>query len=140
MKYKYFSHMADAKFRAYGKNLEESFKNAAYAMTDIITDIKKIKPKIKGKISIKSEDEKSLLYDFLEKFLVLLDTKHFLLSKIIILTINREKKGYSLISSFMGDNKPENYQIKTSIKAVTYQEMFIRREKGRIIVQVIVDI
>jgi SHS2 domain-containing protein len=139
MKYKFLPHTADAKFRAYGKNIEEAFKNAAYAMVSVITD-DKIKAKVKKKISIKSEDEKALLYDFLEQFLILLDTKGFLLAKVNKIKIKEEKKGFSLSAEIIGDNKPKNYQTKTTIKAVTYQEMFIRHEKGKVTLQVVVDI
>jgi len=139
MKYKFLPHTADAKFRAYGKNLEDAFKNSAYAMTDIIVDVKKVRPKIRQKISIKSEDEKALLYDFLEKFLFLLDTKGFLLAKIRKLKIKKEKKGFSLNALLSGDNY-KGYDTKTTIKAVTYQEMEIMQKKGKVTLQVVVDI
>jgi len=53
MQYKFLPHTADAKFQAFGKTLEEAFKNAAYAMTDIITNHKKVKAKVKETIKIK---------------------------------------------------------------------------------------
>jgi len=138
--YKFLPHTADAKFQAYGKNLDEAFKNAAYAMTDVITDIRKIKAKVRKKISVKSEDEKALLYDFLERFLFLLDTKRFLLAKINKIKIEKTAKGFRLNAEVSGDNKPENYQIKTAIKAVTYQEMLVKKGKSKVTVQVVVDI
>jgi SHS2 domain-containing protein len=137
--YIFLPHTADAKFRAYGASLDEAFKNAAYAMTSIITD-DKIKSKVKQKISVKSEDEKSLLYDFLEQFLILLDVKGFLLAKINKIKIEKTKKGFKLDAEISGDNHPENYQTKTTIKAVTYQEMEIKKQKGKVILQVVVDI
>ena len=48
MKFKFLSHTADIKFQAFGENLEECFKNAALALTNIICK-QKIKP-IKNKI------------------------------------------------------------------------------------------
>ena len=138
--YIYLPHTADAKFRAFGAELEEAFANAAYAMTNIIVDQKKVKSAVKQKISIKSEDEKALLYDFLEKLLILLDTKSFLLSKVKEIKIQKSDKGFSLNALILGDNHPENYDTKTTIKAVTYQEMEIRKEKGKVILQVVVDI
>jgi len=138
-KYIYLPHTADAKFRAFGKSLEEAFANAAYAMTDVITDHKKVSNTIKKKIHVTSEDEKSLLYDFLEQFLILLDTEKFILSKIINITI-RQKKKLSLVAEFSGDNHPGYYETKTTIKAVTYQEMEVIQEKGRVTLQVVVDI
>ena len=138
-KYIYLPHTADAKFKAFGKSLEEAFANAAYAMTDVITDHKKVAATIKKRIHVTSEDEKALLYDFLEKFLVMLDTERFLLAKVINITIKQKKK-LSLVAEIAGDNHPQYYQIKTAIKAVTYQEMEIKQEKAKVTVQVVVDI
>jgi len=138
--YIYLPHTADAKFQAWGKNLEEAFKNAAYAMTDVITDHTKIEPQIKKQIKLSSENPESLLYDFLEQFLFLLDTERFLLNKIKKIKIIEKKNQLLLIASLIGDNKPIRYAIKTTIKAVTYQEMFIKHEKGKVTVQVVVDI
>jgi len=140
MKYKFLPHTADAKFQAFGKNLEEAFENAAYAMTDIITDHKKIKAKIKNAIKIKSENQEALLYDFLERFLILLDTKNFLLRKISDMKIKKTDKQLTLTASIIGDNNLKIYPTKTTIKAVTYQEMFIKQRKKKVVIQVVVDI
>jgi SHS2 domain-containing protein len=139
-KYIYLPHTADAKFRAFGATLESAFKNAAYAMTDIMTDHTKIDPNMRRKISISSEDEKSLLYDFLEQLLVLLDTHGFLLREVKKITIYEKKKRLVLVAHVLGDKYTRRYDIKTTIKAVTYQEMEIKHEKGRVTLQVVVDI
>lgn len=136
MQYKFLPHTADVKFQAFGKTLEEAFQNCAYALTETITDYKKIKPKKEKTIEIKSENQESLLYDFLEQFLILLDTEGFLLNKIKSLKITKNQ----LKATVIGDTHPENYEIDTTIKAVTYQEMFIKKEKGQYIIQVILDL
>jgi len=143
--YEFLPHMADVKFRAYGKTLNKAFENAAYALTDVITDHKKIKALKEKTISAESEDEKALLYDFLEQFLILLDSEGFLLSKIKSLKIEKKDKKakdkkLKIFAKIAGDNKPEKYQIKTHVKAVTYQEMEIKKEKGVYMLQVVADI
>ncbi|MFC1801742.1 archease [Nanoarchaeota archaeon] len=136
MQYKFLPHTADVKFQAQGKTLDEAFQNCAYALTDTITDHKKIKPTTEKTIEIESENQESLLYDFLEQFLILLDSEDFLLNKIKSLKITKNK----LIAKIVGDTHPENYEIDTHIKAVTYQEMFIKKEKDYYLIQVILDI
>lgn len=136
MKYEYLEHTADVKFKAYGKTLEEAFKNAAYATTDIITDHTKVNKNITKKISIESEDKKALLYDFIEQLIILLDSESFLLSEVRNITIKDNK----LSAEIIGDDKPENYDINMHIKAVTYQEMEIKEEKDKVMLQVIIDI
>ena len=136
MTYKFLPHTADVKFQAKGKTLAEAFKNCAYALTETITDYKKIKPTTEKTIEIESENQESLLYDFLEQFLILLDSENFILNKIKSLTIKDNK----LQATITGDTHPENYEIETHIKAVTYQQMFIKKENNQYIIQVILDI
>ena len=64
-----------------GKTLKEVYENSALALFNTIYD-KKIKNKKKFKISIKGHDLESLLYNFLEEMLVLIDSKNFLPAKI----------------------------------------------------------
>ena len=65
--YKFLPHTADVKFQAFGKTLAEAFKNAAYALTDVITDHKKIKPKLKKTIKVKSQEIVKLDFDFADE-------------------------------------------------------------------------
>ena len=137
MKFKFFEHTADAKFQAYGKDLEEAFSNAAIAMYNVITDTNKIKAKIKKEIKVEGGDLKSLLYNWLEEFLFLIDTEDFLLSKVEKLKINKMDDTYELMAVAYGD-KVGSYEVKGDIKAVTYQEMEIKKKPA--MVQVVVDI
>jgi len=135
MKFKFLEHTADAKFQAFGKNLEEAFVNAALALTKIMID-SKVKAKITKKIKVSGNDNKSLLYNFLEELLFLLDTKNFLLSKIKEIKI----KNNTLTAVLIGDNNLKSYEIKTNIKAITYHEMFIKQENNKFALQVVLDI
>ncbi|MBU0929711.1 MAG: archease [Nanoarchaeota archaeon] len=134
MKYKFLEHRADAKFQAFGKSLEECFINAALAMTSVMTDYKKIKSKITYKIKVNGIDKKSLLYNFLEQLLILLDTESFLLHEVKNIRI----KDNHLEAEFVGDKFENNYTIKINIKAVTYNDMEIKEKPY--MVQVVVDI
>ncbi|MBU0460674.1 MAG: archease [Nanoarchaeota archaeon] len=134
--YEFLPHTADTKIRAYGKTLAEAFINAALATTDTITDHKKIKPTTKKTINVESENKEALLYDFLEQFLILLDSESFLLSEVKELKITNNK----LTATIVGDTHPENYEIKTHVKAITYQEMIIEEKKDQIMIQFILDI
>src|SRR3989338_8856201 len=89
--YEFLPHTADTRIRAYGKTLEEAFINCALATTDTITDHKKIKAAVEKKIKVKSENKESLLYDFLEQFLILLDSEGFLLNSVKKLEIKENQ-------------------------------------------------
>ena len=132
MKYKYLEHTADIKFQAFGKTLEETFINAAYATINIISE-DKIKNKITKKIKVKGVDKKSLLYAFLEEILFLLNTEYFILGNVKEIKI----KDKELTATLEGDNL-ENYKLGLDIKAVTYNDMFIKEKP--FIIQVVLDI
>jgi len=135
MKFKILEHTADGKFQAFGKTLEEAFENSALAMLSLMTN-DKIKERIKKKIKVKGKDLKQLLYNFLEEILFLLDSNNFILSKINKIKINKEK--LILEADISGDNV-KNYEIFGNVKAVTYNSMEIKKEKGKFMIQIIVD-
>ena len=135
MKYEFFDHTADAKFRAYGKTVEEAFSSAAEAMTAVMVKPESIDKKIRKEISAEGEDKKSLLYDFLEQLLVLLNEGFFLNSVEKI-----EIKGKVLKATVVGDSYKKKYDINCEVKAITYHEMEVKKLKDRYMVQVIVDI
>jgi len=136
MKYKFLQHTADMKFQAFGKSLEEAFSNAVYALKEVITK-DKIKPLVKRTINVKGKDNENLLYNFLEEFLFLLDSENFMISEVDKIIINLEK--LELTAVIYGDNI-KKYSAITDIKAITYNDMFIKQEKGKFIVQVVVDV
>jgi SHS2 domain-containing protein len=138
-KFKFFEHTADAKFQAYGKRMEEAFSNAALAMFSILTDTNKIKKKIKKGIEARGHDIKSLLYNYLEELLFLIDTENFLLNHIEQLKIHKKEKKYFIEAIAVGD-KAENYETTGDIKAITYNEMEIKEEKNKVMVQVVLDL
>ncbi len=139
--YEFFEHTADAKFKAYGKSIEEAFSNSAIAMTSLIIEPEKIELKINKAIEAEGTDLKALLVNFLSEFLYLLDTEGFALGKIVSLTINKQKSGYKLAAIAKGDKYSEKYEMLGDVKAVTYNEIEVKEEqKGKCWVQVVVDI
>lgn len=135
-KFKFLEHTADIKFQAFGKSLEEVFENSALALFGVLCD-GKVKEKKSFKINAKGEDFESLLYDFLEEFLVLFESENFLPSKIKNLKIDEKK--FEISAEIVGDNS-EKYEISNHIKAITYNEMFVRAENGKWISQVVLDV
>lgn len=163
MKFKFLPHTADIKFQAFGKTIEEAFENCSLALVNIITK-DKIKSVIKKTIKINGNDYESLLVNFLEEFLFLFETKGFLLSKINKIKITNKttksminktdkfddknlKEGgsdeqyYELICEAIGDKLDKNnYEISNHVKAITYNDMFVKKEKNKFIIQVVVDV
>ncbi len=132
-KYKFLEHTADIKFRAFGKSLNEAFENASLAMFNSMSD-ERIKLKIKKKIKVSGKDNESLLYNFLEELLFLLDSKNFFLSKIKV-----KISDLKLTAELWGDSV-KNYETKLDVKAVTYNQMKVEKKAGRWLVQVVIDV
>jgi len=135
MDYKFLKHTADVKFRAYGSTLDKCFENSVLAMFNLMYK-GKVKSEKKLNLTVKGKDIENLLYNFLESLLILLDSKNFLVSKLNV-RINLEKM--SLKAVIHGD-KSFNYQLDLGIKAVTYNEMFVKKSNGRWVCQVVLDV
>ena len=150
MKYKFLPHTADIKFQAFGNSLEECFENAGLALTNIICE-EKIKPSVKKTIKVRGRDRESLLYNFLEEFLYLLEVGGLIVSEIKNIEIKssykikNKKKFYDmeLTADFFGDSS-KNYSLEGNVKAVTYNDMWIKNpsEDGgrKFVCQVVVDV
>jgi len=132
-KFKFLEHTADAKFRAFGKTLDKAFENAALAMFNVMYK-GKVKKTEKKKIKVKGSDKESLLYNFLEELLFLLDTKSFFLASAKV------KITDNMLEAEVSGDSAKNYKVMTDVKAVTYNEMFVKYEKDMWICQVVVDV
>ena len=141
MEYRFFEHTADTIFEGYGKSYEEAFASAALAMQEVMTDTSKIEAKQEENIEVQAKDMKALLYDFLEKFLILKDAKNLLFSKFEVRKIEKTDSGFRLEASAWGEEfDPEKHEDKTHVKAVTYHEMEVGEKDGKKFVRVLVDI
>jgi len=134
-KYKFLEHTADVKFQAFGKNTDEVFENSALALKEAICGKIKVKDKKEKTINVKGKDFESLLYNFLEEILYFLDAENFLIAKIKKIKIDKMK----LTATVIGDNS-SNYKFTNEVKAVTYNEMFVKEERGKWTAQVVLDV
>jgi len=135
-KFKFLEHTADIKFQAYGKKLEEAFKNSALAMAKSMYQ-GKIKPKKKFNIKVRGKDLESLLYNFLEELIILMDSKGFFVSDIKKIKINKDK--FKLEAEAIGDDA-KDYKISLDVKAITYNEMFVKKAIKTWVCQVVLDV
>ena len=134
-KFKFLEHTADIKFQAFGKNTEEVFSNSALALKETISGKIKINEIKEKKISVEGKDFESLLYNFLEEIIYLLDAENFLISKIKKIEI----KNFKLKAIILGDDA-SNYKFTNNVKAVTYNEMFVKKIKEKWVSQVVIDV
>ena len=123
-RYKQIPHTADIAVRAYGKDLKDLFINAAYAMFDIIADLKGLKNSIEIDVKVNAPSEEELLVSWLNELLYNFYTKFIIFSKFKILSIDDNNVIAKAKGKPVGDNKN---RLKTEIKAVTYHNLKIKK-------------
>jgi len=125
MSYKFLEHTADVKFKAEGKSVEDVFVSCAGALNETIRGDIKILEQEERVIDVKGDDFESLLYNFLEEFLFLLDSEGFLCAGVKEIKI--DEGNFKLEAVLVGD-KAENYKFTNDVKAVTYNDMFVKKD------------
>ena len=138
-KYEVFEHTADVGIRAYGKDLNEAFENAAMGMFSIITDVEKVKAVGGYKIVLEASDLEQMLVDWLSELLYIHTVKQVMFSTFSVKIEGGEGKWL-----LKGDASGENYDEKkhtynTEVKAVTHHILDIKKNEGYM-VQVLFDI
>ena len=143
MKYEFLDHTADAKIRSYGQNIKEAFVNAGLAVFSLLKNPGEVKSIINKDINVESKEYSSLLYDFIEELLFLLDTEGFLLSKITNLKIEKKQGKLNLNCKIQGDNY-KKYGVSGNVKSITYNDMIINQDFAekdkKVMLQFVVDL
>jgi SHS2 domain-containing protein len=129
---------SDVMFRAYGKTLEELLENAALAMFSVTCDVENVKPKKFVKIVVEGEDEEDLTYNWLSELLTVHEIENMFFSKFDV-EVEKNEKGYRALGKAYGETI-ETKNILTVVKAVTYHEFSVKKEKDRWVATVVLDI
>lgn len=127
---------ADVVFKAYGKDLNELFSNAALAMFEVMINTKQVKEKIIKEIELKTDDLESLMFSWLNELLFYVDAESLAFSRFDV-----SIEGYQLKAKCYGEKiNTEKHETRTEIKATTYHKMKIKKEGDMWIAQIIVDV
>jgi SHS2 domain-containing protein len=134
--YDYFEATADIGLKAYGKTLTEAFENAGLAIFNIISDTSNIDAVREIEFEVTSEDEVSLLYDYLEELLFYHETEFMLFSEFHV----EIDDDFHLKARIRGEEiNWDKHERKTEIKAITFHKMDVRKGES-VEVQAIVDL
>ncbi|MHA1267178.1 MAG: archease [Candidatus Helarchaeota archaeon] len=138
--FRFLDHISDVYIEATGETIEEAFTQAIYALFETMTDLGSIDPIQKHAIVIEAEDLKALLFELINEFLFLFDTKNLLFSKCDF-KIEQEAGKYKLVGECWGEEfKAEKHPMRTEIKAPTYSLMEIEEHPKRIVLRFVIDI
>jgi SHS2 domain-containing protein len=136
MSYEILEHTADEKFHATGDSLEEAFSEATKAFSEIV---KGDEGSVRHRIEVESESHEALLFDFLDKLVLLQDTEGVAVSYAENLEIEEKESGYSLRADIVTDPITAGMSY-TDIKAPTYNEMKVEFEDGEWVLEAVLDI
>jgi SHS2 domain-containing protein len=139
--FRFLEHTADAYVEAYGADLEEAFESAAAGMTDVMTDLEKVRAEDEEAFVVEAQDEQALLYSWLEELLLEFELKGKIYSRFKVSKIERVSGGFRLEARAWGEKyDPKRHPSKVGIKAATYHQMEILKEPDSVTVRFILDI
>ena len=138
--FRYIEHVSDAMVEAYGRTLGEAFAHSARALVNLVCNVSKVDPHEIVSIETTGFDRKSLLYNWLEKVLLVLLIDNIILAKFEV-KIKRHKDKYHLFSTCKGDNfLRQKHEYKVEVKGITYHGMKISAKNGKVIIRFLVDL
>lgn len=140
--YRFLDHMTDAVIEASGATLEEAFEQAARGLNDTMVDLSTVRPDMEVEIEAQGHDLESLLFDWLDKVMLILVADGVVMSEFSVKKIEKLNDGsYSLKGTARGEKLDlKKHDYKVEIKAVTYHEMEVRQEPGKATVRFLLDL
>ncbi len=123
-------HAADVMVRCKGKDLEECFENAAYAMFDQIVDASRIEHTLTREVEISANDDEERLYSFLSELLFVMDCDSLVFNDFKV-TFDGDRV------RCIAEGEPldvKKHHAKSEIKAVTYHMLSVDRSKPEVTV------
>jgi SHS2 domain-containing protein len=132
-RYKVIDHPSDTGIEAFGKDKQELFKNAAYGMMDMMFDLSGVPQNISFDVKVKAGDTEALLVSWLSELLYLCDSKRVALSGFTISRMSDTELEAKVYGGKIG-------KVKTFIKAATYNQLEIKKEKDSWKARIIFDV
>ena len=136
-RFEVLDHTADIGLIVYGEDLKSLFENAGKAFFHLITDLKKVRLRTEKRIEIRKESLERLMVDWLTELLYLHEVENLLFKEFKVESFGEE----GLRARVRGEAFQEGvHVIKTGVKAVTYHQIEVRKEKEGWRAQIIFDL
>ena len=133
--YKIIDHPSDIGIEVYGKDKPELFENAAFGMMDMMFDLTNVQvdKSYMFHLNGSANDFESLLVSFLSNILYIIDKNKKLLLNINIKSLTDKEVVAEAFSGKIGE-------VKSYIKAVTYNQLEVKKEKDHWKARIIFDV
>jgi SHS2 domain-containing protein len=129
-------HTADIGIVARGSDLSALFSNAAAGMLSLLIEADTLRRDITREISLEAGDTESLLVEWLNELLYIIDTEKLVLCKFDILI-----EGNRLTARCAGQELDrKSHRLRREIKAATYHDLEVYERDGEYSARIIFDI
>ncbi|MBA4393656.1 MAG: protein archease [Desulfobacca sp.] len=135
--YRLIDHTADLGMEVRGRDLPDLFSKAGWSFFDIMIQTRKIERSQERIISVEAPDQEALLIAWLGELLFLFETGPLVFNRFTIQSLTTT----SLRALGQGEIfDPQRHQVNMVIKAVTYHQLRIWKEKGSLKARVFFDL
>ena len=137
--FRYLEHVTDAYVEAYGHSMAEAFDYSARGLVNLMFDIDNANGEIPIEIKAEGDDISHLLYNWLEKVLLIVLVEGLVMSKFAV-SISL-KSTYKLEARSMADSVDLiKHNYKTEIKGITYHAMELIQKDNLVKIRYIADL
>jgi SHS2 domain-containing protein len=138
--YRLLDHTADVGLEVEAAELPELFSDAIRGMTDVITEVGSVEPRVERYIEATADGLDLLLLEFLGECLYRFDA-HQELFRDARVEVEEAGEGWSVRGVARGEGlDPRRHPMKVMIKAVTYHQLQVERADDGWRARVILDI
>jgi SHS2 domain-containing protein len=130
-KYRFLEHTADIMFEAYGKTYERALENSAHAMFSVFGSAGEGERAV---FSVTAHNIEELTVQALADMLAYMDTGEIIFSRAHVLSYDAKK--HSLEIEAFGEKK----RPRDSVKAVTYHELMVKKDKNGWTIRILLDV
>ena len=134
MTVRFVSHTADVQFIVRAPTKAKLFEECARAFSLCVAEGKKVSPSEKKTIALSGGDDLSLLYRFMDELVFFVDGERFLVSDARVSLVKNELK-----ATCKGIHLARSEGFR-HVKAATYSEMYVKKQKGGWEARVVLDV
>ena len=132
-----FEHTADIGISAWGTELKALFVEAARGLFSVMVELSHVHGKEKIRVSVTAENEEELLLKWLKELLFLFDTKRLVFSEFKIRQLEPTLLDAEVIGEVLDSEK---HTLGREVKAITYHQFKLTKERARWTANIILDI
>ena len=130
-KYRFLEHTADILFEAYGQTYEEALENSAHAMFSVFGTAGESEHAI---FSVSAHNIEELTVQALADMLAYMDSCELIFSRAKVLSYDAKRNALE-IEAFGEKKRPRD-----TVKAVTYHELMVKKDKTGWTIRILLDV